>query len=766
MKNILYTFLVAIVSINLSAQTKIFSPILVSPNEDNQMPDVILDWYPVSGIGEVYYEAQLDFNDSFTSPDLQIFETTLSSVQTNNLLFGNKYYWRVKAWDDNDTSAWSEIFSFTVFKRIRINKPDDGKEDRMPDVKITWYNNLSGTTLSGITYFDCQFDTSYYWSVSEDIPTEENLYSLYFLDESNGWVVGSSGTILFNNGTEWTEQTSPTSNELNSVNFFDENNGWAVGEGGIILYYDGNEWTTQSSPATEDLYAVYFTDVSNGWAVGEDGIIYYYNGTEWTEQTCPSTKDLYAVFFTDQNNGWAAGKSGKIYYYDGTEWTEQTSPSSKDIYSLSFLDENNGWASGKAGNLLYYDGSEWAELESNSTADLNSIFMLNQNEGWAGGKDGLLVHFDGNEWLELTSSSVNLINSIFMLDADNAWLAGDMGTIVSRSGDAFNSPIVQIRSTIGDSSEIQMAELLFDTKYFWRVRARHEEDTSSWSSVQYFKTIDVVNLEEPANGATEQMLDVTLRWEKITGIFEYIYEFGTDPNFSFPSTNFSQINEANPQGLLFGTTYYWHVKAAHTKDTTEWSDTWSFETINTVYLTSPGQGDTVVITLPILEWEDLTGISAYEVQYDTSINFNNAETYNDIDTSRFQVIFPLETGKTYYWHVRAYEDGDTTNWSDTWHFFIGSESGIEDLILNKNNVNIFPNPSQGKLSIELNAQQQTSVRITISDLLGQAVINNEYSFDKGLNTKTIDLSDMNNGIYIIKLQSGEIVLTEKIVIDK
>ncbi|MCD4789587.1 MAG: hypothetical protein K8R37_06255, partial [Bacteroidales bacterium] len=167
MKNILYTFLVAIVSINLSAQTKIFSPILISPNEDNQMPDVILDWYPVSGIGEVYYEVQLDLDDSFTSPDLQILQTMFSSAQTINLLFSNKYYWRVKAWDDNDTSAWSETFSFTVFRRVKLGNPINGKEDAMPNVELKWL----GTNLSGITYFDCQFDTSYYWSVSEDIPT-------------------------------------------------------------------------------------------------------------------------------------------------------------------------------------------------------------------------------------------------------------------------------------------------------------------------------------------------------------------------------------------------------------------------------------------------------------------------------------------------------------------------------------------------------------------------------------------------------------------
>lgn len=305
--------------------------------------------------------------------------------------------------------------------------------------------------------------------------------------------------------------------------------------------------------------------------------------------------------------------------------------------------------------------------------------------------------------------------------------------------------------------------LPFDETYYWRVRATHPMDESDWSEVWSFSTLAVVTLDSPADGASDQMIDVELKWDEVTGIFDYLYELCLDPDFNCPVTNISDTNVVSPIGLQFGKTYYWRVAALHTVDTTVWSDAWSFETINTVYLTSPEEGENTERT-PTYVWENITGISNYELQFDVSDAFTSAEVYDAIDTSFFVTIFSLEIGTTYFWRVRAYENGDTTNWSETRSFLVNPQ-GLNDIYSSKN-INIYPNPSNGYVTIDLDAIHQSEVEVRIIDLVGKTIYNNVLKFDQGFSTRTIDLMKFDDGIYLIEVKIDQEKYTGKIIINK
>ncbi len=82
-----------------------------------------------------------------------------------------------------------------------------------------------------------------------------NLYSIYFLDENNGWITGAEGRILktTNGGDNWQQIPSGTSFSLSFVKFFNESEGIVAGSGGTIKKSSdgGNSWYSISSGTSQ-----------------------------------------------------------------------------------------------------------------------------------------------------------------------------------------------------------------------------------------------------------------------------------------------------------------------------------------------------------------------------------------------------------------------------------------------------------------------------------------------------------------------------------
>ena len=59
---------------------------------------------------------------------------------------------------------------------------------------------------------------------SQTSGTSSNLFGVYFLNDSTGWVLSNSGEILktVNGGVTWHAQTSGTSNVLRSIDFIND----------------------------------------------------------------------------------------------------------------------------------------------------------------------------------------------------------------------------------------------------------------------------------------------------------------------------------------------------------------------------------------------------------------------------------------------------------------------------------------------------------------------------------------------------------------
>lgn len=745
----------------LFAQERIYAPALSLPTDGaiDQMPDVVLDWQGVTGgnTGIIKYDVQVDQDPAFPNPTLYQTEF-LTAVQSTPLNFGETYYWRVRASDGNDVSDWSETWSFRVIRRVVLTGPNDASTTN-DTVMLRW------NAITGLEEYDYQMDTVYFWkSVSSGFSFNQT--GIYVLDDTHTWVVGAGGHIIFNDGTGWNEQTSDVTSDLKGVDFVDANNGWAVGLSSSITYFNGSAWAQQTADTSVDLYAVSMYDATHGWAVGKSGTKMYYEGTQWVYSHDGTTiQNLNAVEAIDASHVWAGGKSGTLLFYNGSEWTAQAEGlTTKEITSFYFNSADDGWAACKGGVILRYLSGEWTVYSSGlTTKDLLGITFSDPNNGYAVGKTGTLLFYDGIDWSSQSSTTTSNLNAVGFY-GDLGYLVGDNGIMIQYNTEAFNSPLAVIRTVPGDKTSVRVNYLLFGAHYFWRMRAKHEFATSEWSGAHSFNTIATLTLTSPNNNATDQDLDQLLKWkQEMSSDVSYEIQIDDNPSFSSPQYHSTSDVSINSSMLKFGMMYYWRVRAMHAYDTSAWCDARTFTTINTVYLTSPADNETDVELSPLLEWDSISGIEGYRVQMSSDNSFNNLLFNSTAETYTFNVPLVLEKNTTYYWRVKAYNVLDTSGWSSTFAFTTLPPLGIDEPNLGAK-LHVYPNPAENTVYVQLRDKNAISVHLTLTDLVGKKVLDKNINLNVANKNVAVDVSPLQNGIYILRMEDQKSSLSKKLII--
>jgi len=102
-------------------------------------------------------------------------------------------------------------------------------------------------------------------------------------------------------------------------------------------------------------------------------------------------------------------------------------------------------------------------------------------------------------------------------------------------------------------------------------------------------------------------------------------------------------------------------------------------------------------------------------------------------------------------------------WSEEYEVLVQNCTGIND---NYGNVplSIYPNPSAGSFTLELEANDKVSVRVM--NIVGEVVYQTEQMDVNGFFVKTINLNDLADGVYYLRLDGNTFVKTEKIVISR
>ncbi len=215
-------------------------------------------------------------------------------------------------------------------------------------------------------------------------PVKQDLFSVSFPTEQQGWACGRWGTVLYSGdgGRSWTQQNSSTDFTLSSICFVDAKTGWAVGEKGSIIHTKdgGQHWAKQKCPVDYFLMGAYFVDAQKGWAVTEWTTILYTEdgGKNWEVQFKDDDYILKAVSFCDPLNGWAVGEYGYIYHTadGGRNWEHQAGSftltdsfeliGGNTLFDVVAIDPMRAWVVGIDGYIAGTPdgGATWDELKS------------------------------------------------------------------------------------------------------------------------------------------------------------------------------------------------------------------------------------------------------------------------------------------------------------------------------------------------------------------------------------------------------------------
>lgn len=85
----------------------------------------------------------------------------------------------------------------------------------------------------------------------------------------------------------------------------------------------------------------------------------------------------------------------------------------------------------------------------------------------------------------------------------------------------------------------------------------------------------------------------------------------------------------------------------------------------------------------------------------------------------------------------------------------------------ENLFNLTPNPSFGQIRCSFKLLESSNVSLEVFDLQGRVIWSSgNIHADEGNNTITLDLTDLNNGIYFINMKSGEFSLSRRLTLIK
>jgi len=97
--------------------------------------------------------------------------------------------------------------------------------------------------------------------------------------------------------------------------------------------------------------------------------------------------------------------------------------------------------------------------------------------------------------------------------------------------------------------------------------------------------------------------------------------------------------------------------------------------------------------------------------------------------------------------------------------FEGDRISNIDRVVTQNEVQVFPNPTSGLVTIRLEQSEKVKTVISIADMSGKVVFKESLGKFSGSYSKEIDLQKFGTGTYLVSIEQGSDVHVEKVIVE-
>lgn len=97
---------------------------------------------------------------------------------------------------------------------------------------------------------------------------------------------------------------------------------------------------------------------------------------------------------------------------------------------------------------------------------------------------------------------------------------------------------------------------------------------------------------------------------------------------------------------------------------------------------------------------------------------------------------------------------------------IVEEIEVEVPVIEKTGFAMFPNPASDLLTLDMDMNADRAVQISVSDITGKVMLTNSYQLQKDFNRVTLNVGQLPSGIYIVRVDNGDLNGIQKLVITR
>ncbi len=404
------------------------------------------------------------------------------------------------------------------------------------------------------------------------------------------------------------------------------------------------------------------------------------------------------------------------------QWVGQIGGVSTALFSVQFIDSLRGWAVGDSGMVLHTctAGQQWTQQLSGVNSVLRKVFFVDSLSGWAVGSRGVVIYTKdgGNTWRQKAMSPNPPYWDVHFADSLHGWIVGGTETfdgvfgVIFRTTDGGSTWTETIANDAGGFQGV----FFLDSLRGWVVGGK-----------RLFDNFDPDIVLHTTNGGNSWQ-------EQHTPTDGPLYRVEFSDSLNGWAGGFS-----NPGGTV----------ALHTTDG------------GTTWLVVSFQPGPIVTNEGILDIE----VTGNDVVWLVRVNSVH-RTMNE--GALWQEINPSEPSGTL---AISFSDG-RHGWlvggvGHIWKYSNPSTGVIEAIGAPQDgSLSIFPNPTNGQVTIQFQSRGSDQTVIEIYSLVGQRVFHTYRDSHTGVNTVVLDPSMLGSGVYFARVWGRDRIQWGRFIINK